>query len=144
MRKNYTAKRETAGNPYAYTVLQNLKDAGFTDEMVEKFMDLQDSEDEEQQIQLLSGHRKHLLEKLHREEKRIDCLDYLLYQMNQKAVLLLRMKLHLLPNPYHLWNQKHLNRIPFRKTPKNQFPAQHRNWGTRKANRLRRKTAKCR
>ena len=54
--------------------------------MVEKFMALQDSEDEEQQIQLLSGHRKHLLEKLHREEKRIDCLDYLLYQMQKKNI----------------------------------------------------------
>ncbi len=84
MRKHNTSKRETAGNPYAYTVLQNLKDAGCTDEMVEKFMALQDSEDEEQQIRLLSGHRKHLLEKLHREEKRIDCLDYLLYQMQNK------------------------------------------------------------
>lgn len=84
MRKNHTAKRETAGNPYAYTVLQNLKDAGCNDEMVEKFMALQDSDDEEQQIQLLSGHRKYLLEKLHRDEKRIDCLDYLIYQMQNK------------------------------------------------------------
>ena len=84
MSKDKTEKWETAGNPYAYTVLQNLYDAGCTDEMVEKFMALQDSEDEEQQIRLLSGHRKHLLEKLHREEKRIDCLDYLLYQMQNK------------------------------------------------------------
>lgn len=84
MSKDKTEKWVTAGNPYAYTVLQNLKDAGCTDEMVEKFMALQDSEDEEQQIRLLSGHRKHLLEKLHREEKRIDCLDYLLYQMQNK------------------------------------------------------------
>ena len=84
MCKNYTAKRETNGNLYAYTVLQNLKDAGCTDEMVEKFMALQDSEDEEQQIRLLSGHRKHLLEKLHKDEKRIDCLDYLIYQMQNK------------------------------------------------------------
>ena len=84
MRKNNTAKRETASNPYAYSVLQNLKDAGCTDEMIEKFMALQDSDDEEQQIQLLSGHRKDLLEKLHREEKRIDCLDYLIYQMKKK------------------------------------------------------------
>ena len=84
MRKNHTAKRETSGNPYAYTVLQNLKDAGCNDEMVEKFMALQDSDDEEQQIQLLSGHRKYLLEKLHRDEKRIDCLDYLIYQMQNK------------------------------------------------------------
>lgn len=84
MRKNNTAKRETASNPYAYSVLQDLKDAGCTDEMIEKFMALQDSDDEEQQIRLLSGHRKHLLEKLHREEKRIDCLDYLIYQMKKK------------------------------------------------------------
>lgn len=84
MRKINMAKRETTGNPYAYTVLQNLKDAGCTDEMVEKFMALQDSDDEEQQIQLLSGHRRYLLEKLHRDEKRIDCLDYLLYQMQNK------------------------------------------------------------
>ena len=83
MRKNKIAKHEVPDNPYAYTVLQNLKDAGCTDEMVEEFMALQDNDDEEQQIQLLSGHRKHLLEKLHREEKQIDCLDYLLYQMQK-------------------------------------------------------------
>ena len=71
-------------NPYAYTVVQNLKDPGCTDKMVEKFMALQDSEGEEQQLRLLSGHRKHLLEKLHRDERRIDCLDYLIYQMEKK------------------------------------------------------------
>lgn len=71
-------------NPYAYTVLQNLKDAGCTDEMVEEFMALQDNGGEEQQLRLLSGHRKHLLEKLHRDERRIDCLDYLIYQMEKK------------------------------------------------------------
>ena len=84
MSKNETAKYGAPDNPYAYTVLQNLKDAGCTDEMVAEFMALQNREDEEQQIQLLSGHRKHLLEKLHREEKRIDCLDYLLYQMQKR------------------------------------------------------------
>ena len=71
-------------NPYAYTIVQNLKDAGCTDEMVEKFMALQDNEGEEQQLRLLSVHRKHLLEKLHRDERRIDCLDYLIYQMEKK------------------------------------------------------------
>lgn len=40
MCKNKIAKREAFGNPYAYTVLQNLKDAGCTDEMVEEFMAL--------------------------------------------------------------------------------------------------------
>ena len=47
-------------------------------------MALQDSGDWEQQRRLLSGHRKHLLEKLHRNQRRIDCLDYLIYQMETK------------------------------------------------------------
>ena len=84
MDKNKTEKYGAPDNPYAYTVLQNLQDAGCADEMVEEFMALQEYDEEEQQIQLLSGHRKHLLEKLHREEKQIDCLDYLLYQIQKK------------------------------------------------------------
>ncbi len=79
-RKQAPAQKE---NPYTYTVVQNLKDAGCTSEMVERFMELQDRNDKEQQFRLLSNHRKHLLEKLHRDEKRIDCLDYLLYQMEK-------------------------------------------------------------
>ena len=71
-------------NPHAYTVAQNLKYAGCTDEMVEKFMVLQKCRGEEQQFTLLSGHRKHLPEKLHRDERRIDCPDYLIYQMEKK------------------------------------------------------------
>ena len=71
-------------NPYAYTVVQNLKDAGCTDEMAEKFMALQDREGGEEQLKFLSVHRKHLLEQLHRYERQIDCLDYLIYQMEKK------------------------------------------------------------
>ena len=47
-------------------------------------MALQDSEGEEQQLRLLFIHRKHLLENLHQYERRIDCLDYLIYQMEKK------------------------------------------------------------
>lgn len=71
-------------NPYAYSVIQNLKDAGCTDAMVETFMALQGSAGEEQQLRLLSGHRKRLLEKLHEDKRQIDCLDYLIYQMEKK------------------------------------------------------------
>ena len=71
-------------NPYAYTVAQNLKDAGCPEKLIAKFMALEASHEEEQQILLLSGHREQLLENLHREERRIDCLDYLLYQLRSK------------------------------------------------------------
>ena len=52
--------------------------------MKRKFMALLDHDNEEQQIQFLSGHRKHLLEKLHKDERQIDCLDYLLYQIQKR------------------------------------------------------------
>ena len=84
MRKNKMQKQNTSCNPYAYTVLQNLKDAGCTDQLIEEFMALQGRDGEKQQIRLLSGHREYLLENLHRDERRIDCLDYLLYQMKNK------------------------------------------------------------
>ncbi len=84
MPRNKTERQKASGNPYAYTVLQNLRDAGCSDEMAAEFIALQDRDEEEQQLRLLFGHRKHLLERLHREEKRIDCLDYLIYQIQNK------------------------------------------------------------
>lgn len=68
-------------NPYAYTVTQNLIDAGCSHEMVKQFMELQGKEEE--QLNLLSCHRKKLLKQLHLEEHRIDCLDYLVYRMQK-------------------------------------------------------------
>ena len=43
MDKNKTEKYGAPDNPYAYTVLQNLQDAGCADEMVEEFMALQEN-----------------------------------------------------------------------------------------------------
>ena len=38
----------------------------------------------QEQLKLLSDHRRHLLDCLHREERRIDCLDYLVYQLEKR------------------------------------------------------------
>ncbi len=70
-------------NPYAYTVVQNLKDAGCTDEMVEKFMALQDSEGENSSLGSLRS-QKAFAGETPSDERRIDCLDYLIYQMEKK------------------------------------------------------------
>ena len=40
---------------------------------------------EAEKLQLLAQHRKCLLEKVHREERRIQCLDYLVYQMEKES-----------------------------------------------------------
>ena len=52
---------------------------------VERFLALGDAGDVQGQLQLLAQHRKCLLEKVHREERRIQCLDYLVYQMEKES-----------------------------------------------------------
>lgn len=64
-------------------IIQNLKDAGCDSETIENFMaDLQKGK-EAKGLKRLAVHRKNLLDSLHREQKCIDCLDYLIYQMKE-------------------------------------------------------------
>lgn len=66
------------------SVIQNLKDAGCDSETIEKFMaDVQKGK-EANGLKRLAVHRKKLLDSLHREQKCIDCLDYLIYQMKKE------------------------------------------------------------
>lgn len=69
-------------------IIQNLKDAGCDPKTVKQFLELGEKGSTKEQLDLLSRHRRHLLDRVHREEKRIDCLDYLVYQMEktEKAV----------------------------------------------------------
>ena len=53
-------------------------------EMVAEFMKLGIAGNRQNQLKLLEQHRKRLLEKVHMNEKRIDCLDYLVFQMNKE------------------------------------------------------------
>lgn len=66
-------------------VIQNLEDAGCDPETVAQFMELGASGNRQNQLKLLEEHRKHLLEKVHKNEKRIDCLDYLVFQMSKET-----------------------------------------------------------
>lgn len=70
------------GNQSDDAIIQNLKDAGCDTETIENFMaDLQKG-DEKSSLKRLNIHRKKLLDSLHKEQKCIDCLDYLVYQMS--------------------------------------------------------------
>ena len=62
-------------------IVRNLTDAGCTEQEIEKFMNELLKGDKKTQTQLLEQHRECLLHKVHDEEHRIDCLDYLLYQI---------------------------------------------------------------
>lgn len=64
-------------------VIQNLKDAGCGKDVIDSFMGCYRSRETVRGLRLLSDHRQSLLDQLHAEQKRIDCLDYLIYQLKQ-------------------------------------------------------------
>ena len=58
-------------------LLDNLEDAGCNSQFLEQ------SGQYREQLRLLSDHRRRLLDCLHQEERRIDRLDYLVYQLEK-------------------------------------------------------------
>ncbi|MCM1087525.1 MAG: hypothetical protein NC419_05165 [Muribaculaceae bacterium] len=64
-------------------VIQNLKDAGCNQETIKCFMECMEQDDVSGQMHLMEEHRKCLLNKVHEEEKKITCLDYLVYQVER-------------------------------------------------------------
>ncbi len=64
-------------------VVANLADAGCDKEQIEQFMDFLKSGRKEAGLSLLAKHRRFLLDCYHADQKKIDCLDYLIYKMNQ-------------------------------------------------------------
>ena len=68
----------------AQALLDNLEDAGCDSSFVERFLALERSGQYRELLRLLSDHRRHLIDCLHREERRIDSLDYLVYQMEKR------------------------------------------------------------
>ena len=65
-------------------LLDNLEDAGCTSQFMERFLALEQSGQYREQLRLLSDHRRQLLDCLHQEERRIDCLDYLVYKLEKR------------------------------------------------------------
>lgn len=65
-------------------VVRNLEDAGCDKDTVAQFMELGKTGKKQGQVNLLEKHRRTLLDKVHRREKQIDCLDYLLYQIRKE------------------------------------------------------------
>lgn len=64
-------------------LLRNLKDAGCDEATIEKYFQLQEEGKNQEQFRLLSMHRAFLLDQLHVSQNRIDCLDYLIYEMKK-------------------------------------------------------------
>ena len=81
---NGRLKGRTLPNMETNAIVQNLKDAGCNARTISDFMeDLKEGKTAEG-LKLLAVHRRSLLNHLHEEQKRIDCLDYLVWQMERK------------------------------------------------------------
>lgn len=66
-------------------ILNNLKDAGCNGDLIGSFMACLTNSDRKGAINLLIKHRKILLIELHKCQKQIDCLDYLIFDIEQNS-----------------------------------------------------------
>ena len=65
-------------------LLRNLKDAGCDTATTEQFLAYEREKKPQAQRRLLLRQRNSLLQAVHENQERIDCLDFLLYSVEQK------------------------------------------------------------
>ena len=61
-------------------------DAGCGPDLIARFLDCLREGGRKDQLKMLSGHRDALLDRIHRDERRIDCLDYLIYRIERDLI----------------------------------------------------------
>ena len=66
-------------------LIQNLRDSGCSQSSIEQFMNSYKERNVNFQINILSKHRAFLLKSLHEIQYKIDCLDYLIFNIKQQA-----------------------------------------------------------
>jgi len=66
------------------SIRQNLMDAGCDQQTMELCMGFAKEGRLLEMVPELKKHRNHLLDALHKDQKQIDCLDYLLYKIKRK------------------------------------------------------------
>lgn len=76
--------RKVFFNQESEAIVQNLKDAGCSSDTISDFMEDIEGGNTAEGLRLLALHRRSLLDHLHEEQKRIDCLDYLVWQMEKQ------------------------------------------------------------
>lgn len=61
-------------------LVQNLRDAGCCEELIRRYLEAGDQD----RKALLARHRAELMDDVHRCQKKVDCLDYLIYQRQKQ------------------------------------------------------------
>lgn len=62
-------------------MIQNLKDAGCGNKQIQELVELHRKNKKDDIYQILTTHRKKVLDKIHKNEKQIECIDYFIYKM---------------------------------------------------------------
>ena len=63
------------------TIIQNLKDAGCEDDFIERFILALENNQNKEVFLLLRGWRNSLLDEIHNNQRKLDCLDYLIRKL---------------------------------------------------------------
>ena len=67
-------------------LIRNLRDAGCGALLIEKFLALREGGNSREQLRILARQRAALLEKIHAAQKKVDCLDYLVFHIKQETI----------------------------------------------------------
>ena len=65
-------------------IISNLKDVGCSDMLIEQFLNLLQIGTQKERLRLLNEHRNSLLDSIHDNQKKLDCLDYLIFEMKHQ------------------------------------------------------------
>lgn len=71
------------GTKQEQAIVANLVDAGCDNALIEQFMRFLNTDRKETGLSLLAKHRRFLLDCYHADQKKIDCLDFLLYHLKK-------------------------------------------------------------
>lgn len=71
------------GTKQEQAIVANLVDAGCDNALIEQFMTLLNTDRKEAGLSLLAKHRRFLLDCYHADQKKIDCLNFLLYHLKK-------------------------------------------------------------
>lgn len=69
---------------HIFRIQRNLSDAGCDDAQIVYFLGLEQKQQRKEQYQFLKQHKAFLLKELHRNQYKIDCLDYMVYIMEKE------------------------------------------------------------
>ena len=67
------------------TLVQNLKTAGCSAELIARFMSCREAGRTQDSLRVLALHRATLLDEMHANQSKLDCLDYLIRQIRTGA-----------------------------------------------------------